>query len=83
VGADGVSAPSLHHVGMQAQVLTRPAVEQLRGLLAPLPQVTWHGYETADHAFDNDDFFLHDAAASALAWERTTAWLGEELVTRG
>jgi carboxymethylenebutenolidase len=74
-----VAAPSLHHFGLDDQFLTRPVVEQLRDLLAPLPQVTWHDYDGADHAFDNADFFLHDPAASRLAWERTSAWLASTL----
>ena len=79
VGPEAVTAPSLHHFGMTDQFLTRPVVEQLQGLLEPLPNVTWYGYEAADHAFDNPDFFLHDADASALAWERTSAWLAATL----
>ena len=58
-------------------------MEQVQGLLEPLPNVTWHSYETADHAFDNPDFFLHDPDASRLAWERTSAWLGEQLPSGG
>lgn len=83
VGPDAVAAPSLHHFGMADQFLTRPVVEQVQALLEPLPNVTWHGYETADHAFDNPDFFLHDNDASVLAWERTSTWLGEHLPTGG
>ena len=82
VGPEGVTAPSLHHFGMTDQFLTRPVVEQIQALLEPLPHVTWFGYETADHAFDNHDFYLHDAEASALAWRRTSDWLAEHL-TRG
>ncbi len=79
VGPEGVRAPSLHHFGMADQFLTRPVVEEVQGLLEPLPHVTWHGYETADHAFDNPDFFLHDPDASRLAWERTSSWLAATL----
>lgn len=79
VGPEAVTAPSLHHFGMNDQFLTRPVVEQLRDLLEPLPQVTWHSYEEADHAFDNPDFFLHDPEAARLAWERTSAWLAATL----
>ncbi len=82
VGPEAVTAPSLHQFGMTDQFLTRPVVEQIRALLEPLPNVTWFGYETADHAFDNPDFFLHDADASQLAWRRTSDWLAEHL-TRG
>lgn len=79
VGPDAVTTPSLYHFGLVDQFLTRPVVEQVQGLLEPLPNVTWHGYETADHAFDNPDFFLHDPDASRLAWERTSAWLAATL----
>ena len=82
LGPEAVTVPSLHQFGMADQFLTRPVVEQIRALLEPLPHVTWFGYETADHAFDNPDFFLHDADASRIAWERTAAWLAEHL-TRG
>jgi carboxymethylenebutenolidase len=74
-----VTAPSLHHFGLADRFLTPPVVEQVREALEPLEQVTFHGYETADHAFDNPDFFLHDAEASRLSWERTTAWLAQHL----
>ncbi|HEV2797824.1 MAG TPA: dienelactone hydrolase family protein [Nocardioides sp.] len=79
VGAEAVTAPSLHHFGLADRFLTRPVVEQVQGLLEPLPNVTWYSYETADHAFDNHDFFLHDPEASALAWQRTSAWLADTL----
>ena len=79
VGPEAVTTPSLHHFGMIDQFLTRPVVEQVRALLEPLPNVTWFGYESADHAFDNPDFFLHDEEASALAWGRTSTWLAATL----
>lgn len=82
VGPGAVSAASLHQFGMTDQFLTRPVVEEIRALLEPLPNVTWYGYETADHAFDNADFFLYDEDASVLAWERTSDWLTQHL-TRG
>jgi carboxymethylenebutenolidase len=82
IGPGAVTAPSLHHFGLADQFLTRPVVEQVQALLEPLDHVTWFSYETADHAFDNPDFFLHDADASALAWGRTSDWLTQHL-TRG
>ena len=81
VAPDAVTAPSLHHWGLADRFITREVVEQLRDALAPLPDVTFHGYEGADHAFDNSDFFLHDPAASRLAWDRTSSWLAEHLPT--
>jgi carboxymethylenebutenolidase len=82
VEAAAVTAPSLHHFGLSDQFLTRPVVEQVRDALEPLDNVTFHTYETADHAFDNHDFYLYDADASRLAWERTTRWLAERLPVR-
>jgi carboxymethylenebutenolidase len=74
-----VTAASLHHFGLADSFLGRPMVEQIRDTLSALDQVVWESYETADHAFDNDDFMLYDAEASALAWERTAAFLAERL----
>jgi carboxymethylenebutenolidase len=74
-----VSAPSLHHFGLIDQFLGRPMVEQIRDTLSPLEQVAFETYEGADHAFDNPDFPLHNAQASALAWERTVAFLGTHM----
>lgn len=79
VGAEAVTTRSLHHFGLADQFLTRPVVERIREALTPLEQVTFHSYETADHAFDNDDFFLYDEQASRLAWDRTADWLAENL----
>lgn len=78
-----VTARSLHHFGMADQFLTPPVVAQVRDALEPLEQVTFHAYAAADHAFDNPDFFLHDPEASRLAWERTAAWLAENLPVGG
>ena len=51
--------------------------EQLRGLGK---DVSFHVYADADHAFFNDTRpEVYDAAASALAWERTIAFLHARL----
>jgi carboxymethylenebutenolidase len=36
-------------------------------------------YEGANHAFDNDDFVLHNPEAAELAWQRTVEFLGRTL----
>jgi len=74
-----LSAPSLHHFGLLDQFIGRPMVEQIRDTVSPLEQVTFETYEEADHAFDNDDFMLFNAEASALAWERTVTFLDTHL----
>ena len=77
--AGQVTAASLHHFGLSDSFLGRPVVEKVRDILAALPQVVFESYENADHAFDNDDFVLFDADASALAWQRTVDFLRHRL----
>ncbi len=77
-----VTAASLHHFGLADRFLGRAMVERIRDSLVPLDHVVFESYENADHAFDNDDFMLFDADASALAWERTVAFLTSRLPPR-
>jgi carboxymethylenebutenolidase len=81
VGAGAVTATSLHHFGLADRFLGRPMVERIRDTLSPQEQVRFETYDGADHAFDNDDFHLYDADASALAWQRTADFLAERLPT--
>ena len=75
-----VTAPSLHHFGLADDYLPADVVEQIRSAVtAGDGEVVLETYEGANHAFDNDDFFLHDPEASRLAWDRTLAFLGERL----
>ena len=75
-----VTTPSLHHFGLADDYIPADVVEQIRSAVtASDGEVDFETYEGANHAFDNDDFFLHDPAASALAWERTLTFLGERL----
>ncbi|MGG5260137.1 dienelactone hydrolase family protein [Phycicoccus avicenniae] len=77
-----VSTPSLHVFGEADSYLPMDVVERIRAAVtsgaAPAEVLTYPG---ADHAFDNDDFVNHDAAASADAWARTEAWLARTLPT--
>ena len=77
LGPDAVTVPSLHHFGLADSFI--PTVAQIRDALSPLDNVTFETYDGADHAFDNDDFYLHHPESSRLAWERTDAWLAENL----
>ncbi|MGB2701075.1 MAG: dienelactone hydrolase family protein, partial [Candidatus Phosphoribacter baldrii] len=43
------------------------------------PACEFHVYPGADHAFDNPDFVLYHAEASAQAWDRTVEFLGRIL----
>lgn len=78
--APQVRCPSLHHFGTADDYLP---IEKVREITAA---VTGDGrparvelYEGANHAFDNDDFFLHHPDASQQAWATTLAFLREHL----
>jgi len=77
--ADDVTAPSIYHFGLADSYIEPETVERVRTALVGRPDVTFETYEGADHAFDNPDFPLHNAQASALAWERTAAFLDAHL----
>ena len=77
--AADISAPSLYHFGLADSYLEPAAVERIRQVVTARPDVTFETYEGADHAFDNPDFPLHHPEASALAWERTVAFLRSRL----
>ena len=80
--AADIGAPSLYHFGLADSYIEPAAVERIRQAVAVRPDVSFETYEGADHAFDNPDFPLHHPQASALAWERTVAFLGGRLPTR-
>lgn len=78
--APQVTAPSLHHFGTADDYIDGPTVERIReAVTAGDATVEVQTYEGANHAFDNSDFVLHHPSASALAWERTLAFLAREL----
>jgi len=76
--APAVTAPSLHHIGEADSYLPAAAVAAIRDAVTR-PGVELHTYPGADHAFDNTRPEFHHAAASALAWERTLAFLDTHL----
>ena len=82
--APEVTAPSLHHFGLADDYIDAATVGTIReAVTGANPAVVFETYEGANHAFDNDDFFLFHAEASRLAWGRTLAFLAEHLRDRG
>jgi carboxymethylenebutenolidase len=80
--APRVGAPSLHHFGLADDYIDAATVERVReAVTAGTGTVQFETYDGANHAFDNDDFLLHHPEASALAWQRTLAFLAQELPT--
>jgi carboxymethylenebutenolidase len=82
--APRVTAPSLHHFGLADAYIDRATVERIREAVTQGGgTVHFETYDGANHAFDNDDFQFFDADASALAWQRTLAFLAQELPSAG
>ena len=82
--APQVTTPSLHHFGLADDFIDASTVEQIRSAVTDgAAEVEFDTYEGANHAFDNDDFLMHDPSASALAWQRTLDFLGRHLSPTG
>ncbi len=81
--APDVTAPSLHHFGLSDSYIDRATVDRIRAAVtSENTDAVVETYAGADHAFDNSDFVLHHPEASALAWQRTLAFLDRELPAR-
>jgi carboxymethylenebutenolidase len=75
-----VTAPSLHHFGLADSYVDVATVQRIRDAVTAGPgPVEFETYPGADHAFDNPDFMFHHPEASALAWQRTLAFLSATL----
>ncbi|PFG19787.1 dienelactone hydrolase family protein [Serinibacter salmoneus] len=72
--ADRVTMPSLHHFGEADSFIDLATQARVRAAVVH-PGVDWYTYPGANHAFDNPNPAFHHAEASALAWERTLAFL--------
>lgn len=76
--APSVTAPSLHHFGEADSYIPAETVARIREAVAG-DAVEFYTYPGADHAFDNTRPEFHHAEASALAWQRTLAFLDRNL----
>jgi carboxymethylenebutenolidase len=78
--APQVSAPSLHHFGLDDAYIPVDTVRQIESAVtASNDDVTFLTYPGAGHAFDNPSPVFHHDGASQEAWAATTAWLAEKL----
>lgn len=90
--APQVSCPSLHHFGTSDSYINTAEVSRIRDAVGggaeqdedgARDDVVFLTYEGADHAFDNPHPMFFHEAASAEAWEATTAFLGRYLPVDG
>lgn len=72
VASEEPSCPVMVHVGTKD---SHVGPDQLEAVRAAHPEVEIYLYEGADHAFNRDVGATYDAAAAALARERTLAFL--------
>ena len=78
--APQVTCPSLHHFGTADDYLPMDAVRAVtEAVTADGRPARVELYDGANHAFDNDDFFLHHPEASRAAWATTLTFLREHL----
>jgi carboxymethylenebutenolidase len=77
--AVSLTCPVLFHYGTDDAFVPVDTVNRLRDALDAKPNVEFDTYSGAGHAFENPGAPWHNADAAARAWERTTAFLGENL----
>jgi carboxymethylenebutenolidase len=77
--APQIRAPTLYHHGLADDYIPVETVRQIESAVGSRPGAEFRTYEDANHAFDNDRFFLHHPVASAAAWQATIAFLGKHL----
>ena len=77
--ADQIACPTIMHWGGSDPFIPRDQVDAVAAMATGRDDIECHVYEAAGHAFDNryaPQFHVPDA--SALAWERTAAFLARE-----
>jgi carboxymethylenebutenolidase len=76
--APQVTAPSLHHFGLDDAYLPQDVVDRITAAVDG-PEVTVLTYAGAGHAFDNPNPVFHHEGASRDAWTATAEWLGRRV----
>jgi carboxymethylenebutenolidase len=76
---DGLNAPLLMHLAEEDEFISKAAQGQIRAALAKKPNTTVYSYPGQNHAFSRHNGAHYNAAAAALAHERTYAFLNRQL----
>jgi carboxymethylenebutenolidase len=77
--ADGLRAPLLMHLAEDDEYMPKEAQAAIRSALASKPNVTIYSYPGQYHAFSRNGGTHYDAAAAALANQRTSEFLHQQL----
>jgi carboxymethylenebutenolidase len=76
---DGLNAPLLMHLAEEDEFISKAAQAQIKAALAKKPNTTVYSYPSQNHAFSRHNGAHYNAAAAALAHERTYAFLNRQL----
>lgn len=77
--ADGISAPLLMHLAEEDEYMPKDAQADIRSALAGKPNVTIYSYPNQFHAFSRHGGEHYNAEAAALANQRTSEFLRQQL----
>jgi len=76
---DGLDAPLLMHLAEEDEFISKPAQAAIKAALASKPNATVYSYPGQHHAFARHNGTHYNAAAAALANERTSEFLHQQL----
>ena len=76
---DGLHAPLLMHLGEEDEFISKTAQAEIKAALAENSNATVYSYPGQCHAFSRHNGAHYNAAAAALANERTSAFLNRHL----
>jgi len=76
---DGLNAPLLMHLAEEDEFISKAAQAQIKAALAKEPNTAVYSYPGQNHAFSRHNGAHYNAAAAALAHERTYAFLNRQL----
>ncbi len=77
--ADGLDAPLLMHLGEEDEFISKAAQAEIKAALASKPNAIVYSYPGQYHAFSRHNGAHYNAAAAALAHERTYEFLHRHL----
>jgi carboxymethylenebutenolidase len=76
---DGLHAPILMHLAEEDEFISKAAQAEIKAALAKKPNTTVYSYPGRNHAFSRHNGAHYNAAAAALANERTSEFLHQHL----
>jgi carboxymethylenebutenolidase len=76
---DGLHAPVLMHLAEEDEFISKAAQAEIKAALAKKPNTTVYSYPGQNHAFSRHGGAHYNAEAAALAHERTSEFLHQQL----